>query len=212
MTRKAKIVASALTLIGLGTLSAADAVLTMDNAPFLALFEQKEPASTSSSFSSASSVIASSQSSAQSSGVNKAKGPDVTGTIAALGLTAGQTNDPLFLPKVIDSTEGSVQTAVLLQDGDRAGLIAWSESAGVKIAFLALKEALHRSFTPAIADLIDETQQREGFPPRNFLSFIDTGISEERIAFARVRERLYEIHIAPGKDDVMFRLLDELSR
>lgn len=222
MTTKAKSIATFLTLSGLVTLAVADAVLTVDNTPFLALFERPEsveipqPVVSQSSSSSSAASQASSVSSASSStpavAVGKAQGPDVSAVITSVGLTAQATQDPLFLPRIVPADETEVRTAVLLNQNERAGIIAWTESPKVKIYFLALKEALHESFTPKIADLIDESQKRDGFPPRNFLTFKDTGITEERIAFARVRERMYEIHITDGQEEIMFKLLDELSK
>jgi hypothetical protein len=121
-------------------------------------------------------------------------------------------SEPIFLARIIPPEDGiKVTGAILLKDGDRAGLLAWSDSPNVKLYFMALKEALHKSFSPAVKDLVDETQRQEGKPVRNFLSFLDTGISEERIVFVRVRERLYEMHIAEGRDELMFGLLDRVT-
>ena len=51
-----------------------------------------------------------------------------------------------------------------------------------------------------------------GRPTRNLLTFLDPGLSSERIVFVRVRERLYELHVAPGKDDVLFELVEALTQ
>jgi len=144
-------------------------------------------------------------------GTRKQEGTDVGRVLAENGFVFQEVKEPIFLSKIIPNTEAQVTGAVLMKDDDRAGIIAWADSSKVKIYFLALKEALHGSFTTAIKDLVDETQRREGKPTRNFLTFLDTGISEERIVFVRVRERLYEIHIAEGKDKMMFKLIDTLT-
>ena len=91
-------------------------------------------------------------------------------------------------------------------------MISWLETPDVKILFLALKEALHSSFSPELQDLVDEKQQRRGKPPRELLTFLDPAISEERLAFVRVRDRLYELHIPEGMDDAIFGLIEELTK
>ncbi len=144
-------------------------------------------------------------------GTRKKEGTDVGRVLAENGFIFQEVKEPIFLSKIIPNTEAQVTGAVLMKNDDRAGIIAWADSSKVKIYFLALKEALHGSFTTAIKDLVDETQRREGKPTRNFLTFLDTGISEERIVFVRVRERLYEVHIAEGKDEMMFKLIDTLT-
>ena len=143
-------------------------------------------------------------------GIRPAQGPDVVQTIAAAQLTVGDTRETSIMSLLFPDTQ--ISTLVLLKDNDRIGLLSWTESPRVKVQFLGLKEALHGSFSPAIADLIDETQQREGHPTVNLLTFRDTGISEERLAFVRVRERLYEFHIAQGQEDTVFALIDALTQ
>ncbi len=145
-------------------------------------------------------------------GVRKASGPDVLSTIATFGLEIQESDELTILRTVIPTTESTVYEHVLLRGGDRAGLIAWTETPKVKQFFLALKDALHASFSPHVKDLLDETQRIPGKPPRNFLTFFDEGLSSERIVFLRVRERLYEIRIAEGNDDVMFELVDALTQ
>jgi len=98
-----------------------------------------------------------------------------------------------------------------VKDGDRIGLIAWADSPQVKIYLLALKEALHSTFSPEMRDLVDEAQEREGKALRNLLTFLDPAINEERVVFIRIRERLYEFHVAEGKDAVVFDLIETLT-
>jgi len=145
-------------------------------------------------------------------GVRKQEGPDVGIILGQFKFQVEAIAEPIFLSRIVSPEDGAMVTgAVLLKDGDRAGVIAWADSPKIKLIFLALKEALHESFTPAVQDLVDETQRREGRPVRNFLSFLDPGISEERIVFVRVRERLYEVHIAKGSEEVMFDLIDAVT-
>ncbi len=122
-----------------------------------------------------------------------------------------QTNEQNLLSMIIkDGTP--VQSRTLIKNGDRAGFVAWSESPKVKLYFLSLKEALHVSFTPKVKDLIDETQKREGKAERNLLSFFDPGIGEERLVFVRVRNRLFEFHLAKDHEDEMFDLVEKLTK
>lgn len=139
-------------------------------------------------------------------------GPDVLLTLTRLGFEIENSNELTILRTVIPQGEADVQTYALLIKGDRAGLIAWTESAQVKSYFLALKEALHASFSPRVIDLLDETQRLPGKPPRNFLTFLDEGLSPERLVFLRVRERLYEIRITEGNDEKIFEAVEELTQ
>jgi hypothetical protein len=199
--------------LGLGTM---DAVLTGETGPVAALFGaeptevavQPEPENPVPE----EVVPTENPEPAPVGGVRKVEGPDVGAVLGQLQFEAQAIGEPIFLSRIIPPEDGTTVTgAVLLKEGDRAGVLAWADSPKIKLYFLALKEALHESFTPAVRDLVDETQRREGKPTRNFLSFTDPGISEERIVFVRVRERLYEVHIAEGKDELMFGLIDALS-
>lgn len=143
-------------------------------------------------------------------GVTKQSGPDVLQALNVLQVTSQNTDTQSLLRRVIPEST-PVTTLILLKDGDRVGLLSWVESPQVKVYFLSLKEALHTSFSPQMADLVDETQKREGKPIRNFLTFLDPGIDPERLVFIRVRDRLYEFHIAEGKDDSMFGLVESLT-
>lgn len=144
-------------------------------------------------------------------GVRKQEGPKIETILGQTGWEFKAIKEPLFLSKIIPPEESQVTGTVLLKNGDRIGAIAWVESPKIKLYFIALKEALHSSFTPEIKDLVDETQHREGKPPRNLLTFLDTGINEERIVFVRVRSRLFEIHIADGNKKALFDLIDKLT-
>ncbi|MBI3331771.1 hypothetical protein HYZ99_02315 [Candidatus Peregrinibacteria bacterium] len=143
-------------------------------------------------------------------GVAKRSGPNILEALNVLQITSQNTDTQSLLRRVIPETT-PVTTLVLLKDGDRIGLLSWVESPQVKVYFLSLKEALHTSFSPKMSDLADETQKREGKPIRNFLTFLDPGIDPERLVFIRVRDRLYEFHIAEGKDEAMFSLVERLT-
>ena len=143
-------------------------------------------------------------------GVAKQSGPNVEDALAKLQIMHQPTDTQSLLRRVV-APPTPVTTLVLLKDGDRVGLLSWVQSPRVKTYFLALKEALHTSFSPEMKDLVDEAQQREGKPVRNFLTFLDTAVDPERLVFIRIRDRLYEFHIAEGKDDVMFGLVEALT-
>ncbi len=143
-------------------------------------------------------------------GVRKQTGPDVRAVLAELALASQDATDPSIIRRIIPPP-GAVETMILLKDGDRIGLLSYTDSPQVKTYFLALKEALGSSFSGEMSDLTDETQKRPGKPVRNFLTFKDPALSTERLVFIRVRERLYEFHVAEGKEDVIFLLVERLT-
>lgn len=144
-------------------------------------------------------------------GVRKATGPDVLETLVSNQMTFSDTREKFVLAKVIETGRDTLTTKAILIDGDRAGAIGWIDSPNVKKHYLVLKEALHSAFTPEVKDLLDETQRRENHPTRNLLTFFDSGILPERVVFVRVRERLYEIHIAEGSSNAIFNLIEDLT-
>lgn len=143
-------------------------------------------------------------------GVRKQSGPPVEDAIKAAGFTTTDTSDLSFLAQIAGSgTE--IHAIAILQNGDRAGSVTWIETPKVKNYFISLKEALLTAFSPQVQGLRDETMQGENMPVRNYLTFLDTSLSTERLVFVRVRERLYEFHIANGKDDVMNALIETVT-
>ena len=197
------------------TLGVVDAILTVEEQPFATIFkkndgivdEPKEPETLPHIDTNPSDSLDD-----DIDGTRKQTGVDVGSILAEQKFEIESLSESIFLAKIVPPEDGiKVTGAILLKDGDRAGVLAWVDSPQVKLYFMALKEALHQSFTTAVKDLVDETQRRENKPIRNFLSVLDTGISEERIVFVRVRERLYEMHIAEGRDDLMFGLSDAVT-
>ncbi|MDO8468552.1 MAG: hypothetical protein Q7S29_02225 [Candidatus Peribacter sp.] len=142
--------------------------------------------------------------------VTKKSGLDPLTIVSQLNFTAEETDQRSLISAVVKE-QSLVTTRVLLLNGDRAGLLAWIETPNVKEVFLVLKDSLHTLFSPEVRDLLDEMQSPAGKPPRNFLTFLDPALSEERFVFVRVRERLYEFHIAPGKDEAMYTLVEALT-
>ena len=145
-------------------------------------------------------------------GVRKSQGPDVLESLINNQFTFTDSREKMILQKVIPQGETILNTKVLLLNGDRAGSIAWVSSPNVKKYYLVLKEALHSAFTPDVSDLLDETQRREGHPTRNLLTFLDPGLSQERVVFIRVRERLYEFRVAEGASEAIFDLIEDLTK
>ncbi len=145
-----------------------------------------------------------------SGAVRKYEGPEVLAVLISNGLTTAETRERMLVSKVIPEGE-TLHIYALLRSGDRAGAIAWIESPNVKGYWLILKEALHAAFTPQVADLLDETQRREGRPTRNLLTFFDRGLAPERVVFVRVQERLYEFHIADGHSERIFTVIEALT-
>lgn len=134
--------------------------------------------------------------------VAKAKGPNVEDIAREQSMELRPGNDLTLLAQVA-SDGPAVQSFALMKDQDRIGSVAWIESSAVKETFTALKEALIAAFSPGLQDLKDETIQGADKPTRNLLTFLDPSLSEERIVFIRVRERLYEFHVALGKEPAM---------
>jgi hypothetical protein len=141
-------------------------------------------------------------------GVAKAQAADIRQLVTAMGLEATSTSEATFLSQI---AEDDTEAIAVLKDGDRAGAIAWIDSPDVKNHFLSLKDGLLGSFSADLTDLKDVTEQEPGKPVRNMLSFKDPALSEERLVFVRVRERLLEFHITAGGEDTMNALLEELT-
>jgi len=140
--------------------------------------------------------------------VAKQEGVNVAAAMSQLGYETQSSTDLSMLSQVVT---GQPQTLVLLKNSDRVGSVTWIDSPQVKSFFISLKEGLLSAFSPNVQDLRDETVQGEGQPVRNVLTFLDPSLSEERLVFVRVRERLYEFHIANGKDTEMQALIEVLT-
>lgn len=140
--------------------------------------------------------------------VAKSSGPAVQTVLTDAGLEVAASEEPTFLSQII---EKGLTSITVLKDGDRAGSITWNESSDVKESFIALKDGLLESFSAGLRDLKDTTEQEPGHPVRNILRFTDPALSDEELVFVRVRERLFEFHIAPGSEDTMNNLIDALT-
>ncbi len=144
--------------------------------------------------------------------VARPTGPDIPAILAQQGFSFQATTEPSFLEQLLAETSTTVEKRVLLLNGDRVGILAWTRTPSVKTHFGRLKETLHTAFSPDVQDLQDEIERVEGQPTRNVLTFLDPAISQERVVFVRVREELYEARIAPGNEEAFFTLLDAISQ
>jgi len=140
--------------------------------------------------------------------VAKPAGIDIAAELKAMGY---ETQDSTDLSMIAQVVTGQPKTLVLLKNSDRVGSVTWIDSPQVKTYFISLKEGLLSAFSPNVKDLRDETLQNEGQPVRNILTFLDPALSEERLVFVRVRERLHEFHIAAGKDTEMNTAIEALT-
>lgn len=101
---------------------------------------------------------------------------------------------------------------VLLLNNDRAALFSWIEGDNTKMIFQSVKQALQEQFSPKVTGLIDQTLTSENGPPIDMLAFSDPAISSEKVIFIRVRDRLYEFHIAEKGAEAVSALIAELSK
>ena len=140
----------------------------------------------------------------------KQSGKPVDDVIVQQGFTTQQTTERTLLAPIV-SGKAIVHTVVVLKDGDRAGSVTWVESPQVKFFFIGLKEALISAFSANVKSLTDMTLQEVGKPVRNVLTFEDRALGEEAFAFVRVRERLFEFHIAKAQEASMQALIGALT-
>jgi hypothetical protein len=145
-------------------------------------------------------------------GVARHVAANVNDALIELGFTVQPSDDRSMLEQVVDTSSMTVTSLVILKDGDRIGAVVWVESPEVKSTFLSLKEALLAAFSPQVKDLSDETKIDPGLPIRNVLTFLDPTLSEERLTFVRVGERLMEFHTVAGKEAEMQTAIDGLSK
>lgn len=224
--------AGAVILILCGVLAVTDYVVT--ERPRIVAVQDETPAampgisSTSSSLSSSSSSagnasvgMSSSESFSTSSSLSrvvkkgvstkKASGIAIDDIFSKLQLVAQPTSEASFL-LLTAPDKTAVKTAVLLRNNDRAFLLSWLDSDNVKPIFASLKQALQEQFSGKVTDLVDETRTPDNGPLVDYLSFLDPALSAERIVFLRVRTRLYELHVAKNGEDLLGRLIEEMSR
>lgn len=141
-------------------------------------------------------------------GVAKAGDVDVADALKQLGIATRASEDLTFLAQV--SREAPVSSLVILRGDDRAGSVSWIDG-DAKQSFISLKEALLSAFSSDVKNLSDKTLQEDGKPTRNVLTFRDPALSEETLTFIRIRQRLYEFHTTDGSEVAMQAVMDALT-
>ncbi|MDB4978405.1 MAG: hypothetical protein JWM56_591 [Candidatus Peribacteria bacterium] len=150
----------------------------------------------------------------QAAGVIKQSGPDLRQIYKDLALTTSDAElaaSQSLLRKVVPK-EVPAESTVLLYNNDRIALFSYVQSPNAKEYFLAVKDALLPSFSPQMKDLKDETRTQPDRPVYNFLTFLDPAISEERLIFIRIQDRLYEFHVSAGQDQLVQKIIDKLTQ
>jgi hypothetical protein len=143
--------------------------------------------------------------------VSKRSGASLEDVFKDQNIEATDTDQGSLLSRIVGSAT-SVHTQVLLKDNDRILLFSWVENPEVKEEFQAIKDTLHDAFSANVSNLEDISQTPSDGPPYNLLSFKDPAISDERIIFLRIRQRLYELHVADGKDTDAESLIAALAK
>ncbi len=141
--------------------------------------------------------------------VAKKSGPDIPALLQELNFDARLQRESNLLEQVTP-VGLAIDYRTLFDDG-RFASIAWIDGAQAKRSFTDLKQKLLQTFSPQLQELVDETTQDPEGPVVNRLSFIDPAISPDRFIFLRVRERLYEIHVTPGREERLTGLLQALA-
>lgn len=136
---------------------------------------------------------------------------NVIDILTNLEFSTSETSERGLLTSVVTDKE-AVKNMVLLKNNDRAALLSWVETEESDDIFLELKERLSGLFSADLQDLRDETIEQETGPIYDILSFQDPAIAPEKIVMLRVRERLYEIHVAEGQEQAVEELIVEFVR
>lgn len=202
MSTGSKIAVTAVLLLFLGGLAAVDALMTENKNVFALLSSFNSSSSGSTTLTG---NLTGSTDSSTPAIVYKNNGPLLADAAGQLKMSLQESKEGSLLAG-LKAENVNVYSQIVLKDDDRLGTVTWLESSNVKTMFAGLKEALAGEFSDKVKDLRDETFQEEGQPVRNVLSFYDPAIAEEKVEFIRIGERLYEFHIAEGKEADMAEL------
>lgn len=143
-------------------------------------------------------------------GVAPADGAPVDDALAAhTEVEARSAKTAMFLTVLLP--DQTVNIRDLFANDEYAGTIAWVETPEAKDEFLSLKEALLPAFSQQLTDLVDTTVRAPGAPTRNVLSFRDPALNPNHLFFMRSRNRLFELHATPGKEDDLSALVEDLA-
>lgn len=144
------------------------------------------------------------------SSTKKRSNVNVHTVFQSVGLVSQETKEVGILAQLTQPDLS--RTVILLRNNDRAFLFSWIENDEVKEIMSALKKLLEDQFSPELTDLTDETMTSATGAPVDILRFYDPSISTEHIVFLRIRNRLYELHIAENGEEISDRLIEELSK
>jgi hypothetical protein len=205
MSHRSKLIVTAVLLVLLGGLGAADVYLSSNQ------IAANLPMPTDDLGSDDGTQVSSLPTDGPIQGVAKRRGVNIEQTLSTRGFEVELADERSMLEQMVDTTAVQVNAMSILKDGDRIGAVAWIEDANVKDQFLSLKDALLAAFSPDVQDLEDVTRADPGMPIRNEVTFLDSALSEERITVVRVGERLYEFHTVLGKEEQMRVAIDALS-
>lgn len=144
-------------------------------------------------------------------GIGRQLSPVVGDVLQGQGIVTQPSDRPSLIERTLQGQE-PVTTVILLKENDRLGLLSWVESPRSKNLFSALREALLNTLSPSVQDLRDERLTPQDRPPRTELSFLDPTLSEEKITLIRIRDRIYELHVAEGKVEAVAGLMEALTK
>lgn len=143
-------------------------------------------------------------------GIARQRDPDVFATLQELKIETSATQKESLLSRIVPS-QIPLTSRVLLQNNEGLGFFSYVESPDVRAFFMALKDALHQSFSKDVRDVVDIMEAPENRPVRNVLSFVDPSLSSDKIILVRVRSRLYEFHVPEAKEPVIRALIEKLT-
>jgi|GEM_PF-6544618 len=142
---------------------------------------------------------------------SKIAGADLGAVFSTLQLIPKETSEKSLIALASAGLAES-ESNVLLRNNDRAFFFSVITGSSVKKVMAALKQALQEQFSANLTDLRDETITSPTGPPVDLLSFTDPNISKEPLLFLRVRDKLYELHIAENGKELLEPLVRELSK
>lgn len=145
------------------------------------------------------------------SSTQKNSGADIDQVFRSLQLIPEETSEVSLIGRAAGTSAEAV-SHVLIHNNDRAFFFSMIEGSQVKRILAALKQDLQDQFSADLRELKDLTLTSTDGPPVDMLSFIDPKISPEPLLFLRVRDRLYELHIAERGQALLEPLVQALRR
>ena len=112
--------------------------------------------------------------------------------------------------KAVSSNQ--LRSVVLMRDDDRVAAAFWFSDPDTEGSMDTLTAYVFDLFSEDVQRLIDKPIHREGFALIDLLAFTDPALSEERMVFAKIRDSLYEFHVAEENEGWVQELLLEIAR